>query len=405
MKRTRLLAILITSATVYGTFSFIPAAFAVAPTSGLVGYWSFSEGSGTSAADSSGSGNTATLTNDPSWGSGQVGSALSFDGTDDRLQITQSTSLSTIYNNGGGGMAMGFCLNPTPLTTASLFSLGAGSDREWDISLNTAGRISAYVNFDTATDLNVRFNAAATTGSWQHFVVTWNGGTVTTDIVLYKNGANFPLSFGDAGAGNPVDNASEAFMVGDLFSGAMDEVRVYQRALSPAEVLDVYNDMGSTSSPPPAPPPPPPADTPPPVISNIAPANVNQASASISWTTDEPSDTQIDYGLTTGYGLSTTLETSLVTTHSATLSGLTAGTLYNYRVRSRDASGNLSISSNNIFTTSAASPPPAPPPSPPECSAANVRCVPSEYATLQACANAAVAGDTCLIYAGSYAGW
>src|SRR3989344_2716890 len=153
-------------------------------------------------------------------------------------------------------------------------------------------------------------------------------------------------------------------MVGDLFSGAMDEVRVYQRALSPAEVLDVYNDMGSTSSPPPAPPPPPPADTPPPVISNIAPANVNQASASISWTTDEPSDTQIDYGTTASYGLSTTLETSLVTTHSATLSGLTAGTLYNYRVRSRDASGNLSISSNNIFTTSAASPPPPPPPPP-----------------------------------------
>src|SRR3989344_290143 len=311
MKRTRLLAILITSATVYGTFSFIPAAFAVAPSSGLVGYWSFSEGSGTSAADSSGSGNTATLTNDPSWGSGQVGSALSFDGTDDRLQITQSTSRSTIYNNGGGGMSVAFWLNPTALTTASLFSLGAGSDREWDSSLNTAGRISAFVNFDTATDLNVRFNAAATTGSWQHFVVTWNGGTATTDIVLYKNGANFPLSFGDAGAGNPVDNASEAFMVGDLFSGAMDEVRVYQRALSPAEVLDVYNDMGSTSSPPPAPPPPPPADTTP--------------------------------------------------------------------------------------------PPPSPTPPPPGgCSAANVRCVPSEYPTIQACASAAQPGETCLVSSGIY---
>ena len=51
---------------------------------GLVGYWSFNEGSGTIAGDSSGNGNTATLVNGPTWiASGAIAGALSFDGIDD----------------------------------------------------------------------------------------------------------------------------------------------------------------------------------------------------------------------------------------------------------------------------------------------------------------------------------
>ena len=49
--------------------------------SGLVGYWKFDEGSGTTAADLSGSGNNGTLVNGPSWTQGQVNGALSFDGS------------------------------------------------------------------------------------------------------------------------------------------------------------------------------------------------------------------------------------------------------------------------------------------------------------------------------------
>ncbi len=63
------------------TLYFIPnTTSAAAPTSGLVGYWNFDEGSGTVAADGSGSGNNGTI-NGATWVAGKVGSgALSFDG-------------------------------------------------------------------------------------------------------------------------------------------------------------------------------------------------------------------------------------------------------------------------------------------------------------------------------------
>ena len=93
------------------------------------------------------------------------------------------------------------------------------------------------------------------------------------------------------------------------------------------------------------------SDTTAPTISAISASGITASSATISWTTNEASDTQVDYGLTTGYGQSTSLNTALVTSHSSALSGLTAGTLYHYRVRSRDAAGNLALSTDNTFTT------------------------------------------------------
>ncbi|OHA91092.1 MAG: hypothetical protein A2665_01340 [Candidatus Zambryskibacteria bacterium RIFCSPHIGHO2_01_FULL_46_30] len=94
-----------------------------------------------------------------------------------------------------------------------------------------------------------------------------------------------------------------------------------------------------------------PPDTTPPTISLIALSNITTSSVTISWTTNEPADTQVEYGLTTSYGSQTVLNSSLVTSHSATLSGLSAGTQYNYRVRSRDAALNLGLSSNNVLST------------------------------------------------------
>jgi len=62
-------------------------------TDGLVAAYDFDEGSGTSAPDISGNGNTGTLSG-PTWNaSGRRGSALSFDGVDDRVLVPDSTSL------------------------------------------------------------------------------------------------------------------------------------------------------------------------------------------------------------------------------------------------------------------------------------------------------------------------
>jgi len=93
-------------------------------------------------------------------------------------------------------------------------------------------------------------------------------------------------------------------------------------------------------------------DTTPPVISSVSAGNISSSGATITWTTDESSDSQVEYGLTTSYGNTTSLNTSLVISHSVSLSGLNASTLYHYRVKSNDASGNLAVSGDFTFTTS-----------------------------------------------------
>ncbi len=92
-------------------------------------------------------------------------------------------------------------------------------------------------------------------------------------------------------------------------------------------------------------------DTTPPVLSAIAASSIDSTSATISWTTNEASDTQLQYGLSSTYGTTTTLNETKVTAHSQTLTGLAPGTLYHYRVMSRDAAGNRAVSTDLTFST------------------------------------------------------
>jgi hypothetical protein len=98
-----------------------------------------------------------------------------------------------------------------------------------------------------------------------------------------------------------------------------------------------------------------PGDTTPPVFSGITLTGVTTTAATVSWTTNEPSDTQVDYGTSSSCGTLTSLISSLTTSHSQQLTGLPAGTTYYYRVRSRDAAGNLALSATSTFVTTAAS--------------------------------------------------
>lgn len=94
----------------------------------------------------------------------------------------------------------------------------------------------------------------------------------------------------------------------------------------------------------------PPADSIPPVITNVQASSITGNSATITWTTDEPSNSVVDYGLTTGYG-STSSNASNVTSHSINLSGLAANTLYHYRVSSTDPSNNTTVDVDHSFQT------------------------------------------------------
>lgn len=93
-------------------------------------------------------------------------------------------------------------------------------------------------------------------------------------------------------------------------------------------------------------------DTTAPAISSVS-SLTTQTNATITWNTNESASSAIQYGLTTGYG--TVASSSATSSHSVTLSGLTAATLYNYKVFAIDASGNVGSSTNLTFTTSATS--------------------------------------------------
>ncbi len=94
-----------------------------------------------------------------------------------------------------------------------------------------------------------------------------------------------------------------------------------------------------------------PRDTQAPIITAVQSMSVSNNSATITWTTNEPGDTQVDYGKSAAYGTSTTLDPALRTSHSQVLDGLTAGTVHHFRVKSSDAAHNQAVSGDFAFTT------------------------------------------------------
>jgi hypothetical protein len=95
-----------------------------------------------------------------------------------------------------------------------------------------------------------------------------------------------------------------------------------------------------------------PVDTTAPVLSSIAAGGITTQGATISWSTNEASDTRVEYGTTAAYG-SVTAGAANTTAHTLTLSNLAAATTYHYRVRSTDVAGNEAISTSRTFTTAA----------------------------------------------------
>ena len=91
--------------------------------------------------------------------------------------------------------------------------------------------------------------------------------------------------------------------------------------------------------------------TTPPVISGIALSGLSQTGVTISWNTDVNSDTQVEFGLTNGYGSFSAWSPTLTTIHSVTLSNLAVGTNYHFAVKSTDASGNPAVSPDQMFST------------------------------------------------------
>lgn len=94
------------------------------------------------------------------------------------------------------------------------------------------------------------------------------------------------------------------------------------------------------------------ADVVAPVINGPEAQNVTDMLATVYWSTDEPADGLVEYGETAAYGRTAKLA-ALATSHTAALGGLKANTQYHYRVKSKDAQGNVAASPDMLFTTTA----------------------------------------------------
>ena len=165
--------------------------------------------------------------------------------------------------------------------------------------------------------------------------IVWNSDEPADSQVEYGLTTNYGVS-------TPLDLTmvtAHAVTLSNLTANTVYHFRV--RSKDVAGNLAVSNDFTFTTA----------RDTQAPMLTSIAVNNVTMTTAQIVWNSDEPADSQIEYGLTTSYGVSTPLDLTMVTAHAITLSNLTANTLYHYRVRSKDTAGNLAMSSDFTFTT------------------------------------------------------
>jgi hypothetical protein len=203
-------------------------------TIGLVGYWNFDEGSGTTAADSSGNNNTGTLTNGPSWTTGKIGQALNFDNVDDNVSISKDllgTSSSTIaawiyakgYGEGGYGnvVANGY-------TSFALVG--------WDAKL--------YFTSDNSSHQTVSASNSLPLNQWVFVAVTRTKTGITN---FYINGALNGAP--NQNSGTPFTIYNSTFIGNSIngnstFDGLIDEVRIYNRVLSSTEISELYNYSG-----------------------------------------------------------------------------------------------------------------------------------------------------------------
>jgi hypothetical protein len=96
-------------------------------------------------------------------------------------------------------------------------------------------------------------------------------------------------------------------------------------------------------------------DTTPLVISQVQ-ATPMSTTATITWTTNRPADSQVEYGTMLPYSSATPVNPTPVTAHSVQLTGLRPSTLYHYRVTSREGAGTPVVSPDATFTTAATAP-------------------------------------------------
>lgn len=203
---------------------------------GLIAYWSFDEGSGGTAYDTSGKNNNGTITG-PTYGLdrfGVAGKALAFDGADDFVSVADSADMRMTT---GGTFA--FWVYQTSMTS---------SPRIIDKSTDTSSTNGYFFFLNGKANVRANGSSDASSGNNTPPLNTWSFLVATFDASgkkVYMNGADVTASGGSNTVLPP--NVAGEIRVGNRagatdrpFAGRMDDSRVFNRALSANEVRSLY---------------------------------------------------------------------------------------------------------------------------------------------------------------------
>jgi concanavalin A-like lectin/glucanase superfamily protein/HYDIN/CFA65/VesB family protein len=202
---------------------------------GLVGHWKLDEGSGRNTADSSGNGNTGALRGigGPTWVAGQLGNALRFDGSDEYVNVPSSP----VFGITGDITLAAWIKREAPLAYDAIIAKTDGAnafDYDFYFSDNDnrlrfwsdSGNPTPVFSTREVADLNWHHVAVTRTGSTVAFYIDGiDAGTTTMDGAFANNA--IPIRIGTDGP---------EWSPGSLFQGTIDEARIYNRALTPAEI-------------------------------------------------------------------------------------------------------------------------------------------------------------------------
>ena len=205
------------------------------PTSGLIGYWNFDEDTGTIAHDTSGSGYNGTV-NNAGWVSGKVNSALSFNGSSSDV-VTPNILL-------GGAFSISAWVNPAAAQGEYARIAETQYSPGFYLGTNFVGSGYKFIvnGASGATGLcGLSYGCAeggTVTAGWHLVTATFDGttGKLYVDGVLAGSdtftpaNTNLPLNIGRYFGSN-----------GFGWNGVIDEVRLYNRALSAAEVTAIFS--------------------------------------------------------------------------------------------------------------------------------------------------------------------
>ena len=303
---------------------------------GLVAAYSFDETTGSTVADVSGNGNVGTLAGPSRSASGRYGGALSFDGNDDLVTVADAASLDLT-----SGMTLEAWVRPSTLggRWRTILVKEQTDDLAFALYAHTGGRGPSSHVFVSGDDRRARAATAIPAEGWTHVAATYDGATIR----VYRNGS---VTASQAATGS-IATSDKPLRIGgntvwnEWFHGLIDELRIYDRPLSVAEIAaDMQAPLSGTA---------PAADTTAPVgPGGVTRTGATQTSVSLSWTAAVDDIGVTEYGL---YRNGTRSGTSPSTT--GTVTGLTCNTTYTLGVDAADAVGNRSAIRTVTASTSA----------------------------------------------------